>query len=197
MNNIYDIHGIRLILDNEDCYKALEIVHKLWYEVPGKSKDYIANPKISGYQSLHTVVLMDGIVPLEAQIRTRQMHLQAEFGFAAHWRYKEGDCKHISFVLGMVKWARWVVSWQWPRVRGFHSIPYRYPFKEEPRVRLNHEPVLEPTCKLKMGDIVEFTPALPNKSLVECREEIQRMYDCGAAVSGSRSRSKTPAGWTT
>ena len=138
MDEIHDIHGIRLIVEKEgDCYKALRVVHRLWSEVPGKFKDYINHPKFNGYiifhmrcvsvymvifllililisryQSLHTVVMGEGIVPLEVQIRTKEMHLQAEFGFAAHWRYKESECKHSSFVLQMVEWARWVVSWQ-------------------------------------------------------------------------------------
>ncbi|XP_043817544.1 probable GTP diphosphokinase RSH2, chloroplastic isoform X2 [Manihot esculenta] len=113
MDEIHDIHGLRLILENEeDCYRALGVVHQLWAELPGKFKDYINHPKFNGYQSLHTVVRPEGMVPLEVQIRTKQMHLQAEFGFAAHWRYKEGDCQHSSFVLQMVEWARWVLTWQ-------------------------------------------------------------------------------------
>ncbi|XP_072998474.1 probable GTP diphosphokinase RSH2, chloroplastic [Typha latifolia] len=112
VDEIHDIHGLRLIVDNkEDCYKALDIVHKLWPKALGKFKDYISHPKLNGYQSLHTVVQSEDMLPLEVQIRTREMHLQAEYGFAAHWRYKEGSCKH-SFVLQMVEWARWVVTWQ-------------------------------------------------------------------------------------
>lgn len=111
-DEIHDIHGLRLIVKNEeDCYEALRIVHQVWPEVPGKLKDYISKPKLNGYQSIHTVVRGEGDVPLEVQIRTKEMHLQAEFGFAAHWRYKESDSKHSSFVLQMVEWARWVLTW--------------------------------------------------------------------------------------
>ncbi|XP_058108606.1 probable GTP diphosphokinase RSH2, chloroplastic isoform X1 [Magnolia sinica] len=255
MDEIHDIHGLRLIVENEeDCYTALDVVHRLWPKVPGKLKDYITHPKFNGYRSLHTVVVGEDMVPLEVQIRTKEMHLQAEFGFAAHWRYKEGDCKHSSYVLQMVEWARWVVTWQCETMNKdrassvgsadsirppcpfpLHSedcpysyvpncdhdgpvfvimienekmsvqefpenstmmdllervgrgssrwSPYRFPVKEELRPRLNHEPVSDPAQKLKMGDVVELTPAIPDKSLTEYREEIQRMYDRGLTVS--------------
>lgn len=112
MKEIHDIHGLRLIVEKEsDCYKALDIVHGLWPEVKGRFKDYIENPKLNGYQSLHTVVMSADMVPLEIQIRTKDMHLQAEFGFASHWRYKEYDSKHPLFILQMVEWARWVLTW--------------------------------------------------------------------------------------
>ncbi|KAK4410474.1 putative GTP diphosphokinase RSH2, chloroplastic [Sesamum angolense] len=256
MDEIHDIHGLRLIVETEeDCYKALRVVQQLWHEVPGRFKDYIFYPKCNGYQSLHTVVISESMVPVEVQIRTKKMHLQAEYGFAAHWRYKEGDCKYSSFVLQMVEWARWVITWQCeamskdrssvdpfdptklPCMFPTHSkdctfsckpqcgsdgpvfvimiendkmsvqeLPanssvmdlleatgrgsswwtsYGLPVKADLRPRLNHEPVSDPTCKLKMGDVVELTPAIPDKSLTVYREEIQRMYDQGRSVSSA------------
>ncbi|KAL4290449.1 hypothetical protein GQ457_14G007340 [Hibiscus cannabinus] len=256
MDEIHDIHGLRVIVENEDdCYEALRVVQQLWSEVPGKLKDYISRPKFNGYQSLHTVVMSEGAIPLEVQIRTKEMHLQAEFGFAAHWRYKEGDCKYSSFVLQMVEWARWVVTWHCetmskdqcsigytdsvkpPCTFPTHSddcpfsykphcsqdgpvfvimiendkmsvqefpanstmmdlleragrgnsrwSPYGFPVKEELRPRLNHEPVSDATCRLKMGDVVELTPSIPDKSLTEYREEMQRMYNRGLPVSST------------
>jgi hypothetical protein len=112
MDEVHDIHGLRLVVEKEeDCYRALDVVHKLWPQVDGRFKDYISRPKLNGYRSLHTVVMSEGDHPFEVQIRTKEMHLQAEYGFAAHWRYKEGSCRH-SFVLQMVEWARWVLTWQ-------------------------------------------------------------------------------------
>ncbi|KAE8675312.1 putative GTP diphosphokinase RSH3 [Hibiscus syriacus] len=207
MDEIHDIHGLRIIVEKEEnCYEALTVVHQLWY------------------QSLHTVVMSEDAIPLEVQIRTKGMHLQAEFGFAAHWRYKEGDSKYSSFVLQMppctfpthfddcpfsykphcsqdgpvfvimiendkmsvqelpanstmmdllVRAGRGNLRWS----------PYGFPVKEELRPRLNHDLVSDTTCRLMMGDVVELTPSVPDKSLTEYREEIQRMYNRCLPVS--------------
>ncbi|MCD6284851.1 MAG: bifunctional (p)ppGpp synthetase/guanosine-3',5'-bis(diphosphate) 3'-pyrophosphohydrolase [Anaerolineae bacterium] len=87
---IYDVEGLRVVVDTEpECYQVLGVVHSLWKPVPGEFDDYVAHPKPNGYQSLHTAVIGEDGASLEIQIRTREMDYFAEYGYAAHWRYKE------------------------------------------------------------------------------------------------------------
>ena len=95
LEQIYDIRGMRVLVDSlEQCYLALGIVHNLWRPIPGEFDDYIANPKDNFYRSLHTAVHDDEGKTVEIQIRTWEMHEDAEYGIAAHWRYKEGSNGH-------------------------------------------------------------------------------------------------------
>ena len=109
---IYDRLGVRVIVDDvKDCYAALGVVHSLWRPIPGEFDDYIANPKPSGYQSLHTAVIYRG-VPLEIQIRTHRMHQEAEYGIAAHWRYKEGKAGFRDRTFEeKLSWLRQLLEW--------------------------------------------------------------------------------------
>jgi len=113
INQIYDLVAMRVIVNSvADCYAALGIIHSLWRPIRGRIKDYIAQPKPNGYQSLHTSVFNDDGEIVEIQIRTKTMHEQAEFGIAAHWEYKEGEVKmknsEMAWVEELVNWLKGV-----------------------------------------------------------------------------------------
>ena len=111
VGRIYDRIGVRVVVnDVRECYETLGIVHSLWKPIPGEVDDYIANAKTSGYQSLHTAVICEG-QPLEIQIRTPQMHRDAEHGIAAHWRYKEGGGRAEGAFAQKLSWLRQLLEW--------------------------------------------------------------------------------------
>lgn len=114
-NEIFDLVGIRILVDNiSDCYAAIGVVHSMYSAMPGRFKDYISNPRFGVYQSLHTTVMNDSGRPLEIQVRTHEMHYNAEFGVAAHWRYKEtkGSHKGDQAELDQMTWMRQLLDWQ-------------------------------------------------------------------------------------
>ena len=114
LDEIYDIFAIRILVDSvKDCYAALGIIHEMYKPIPGRFKDYIAMPKPNMYQSLHTTLIGSNGQPFEIQIRTYDMHRTAEYGIAAHWKYKEtGGGTGLSREEEKLSWLRQILEWQ-------------------------------------------------------------------------------------
>ena len=146
LRDILDLYALRVVVDSEgDCYKALGLIHQIWSPIPGQFDDYIANPKENMYQALHTTVICQGGQPLEVQIKTNDMHQVAEYGVAAHWRYKEGRAKDLRFEEKMT-WLRQLLEWQ-------REAAGTDDFIESVKQDIFHDQVFVYTPK---GDIVEL-----------------------------------------
>lgn len=126
---LYDVRAFRILVEDvKDCYSALGIVHHVWQPIPKEFDDYIARPKPNGYQSLHTVVMDSEGISFEVQVRTQEMHKQAEYGVAAHWRYKEAGKQGYSGTVSAkeeydrrIAWARQLIAWKedaWDQLKG-------------------------------------------------------------------------------
>ena len=126
---LYDVRAFRIMVDDvKDCYAALGIVHHVWQPIPKEFDDYIARPKPNGYQSLHTVVMDADNTSFEVQVRTHEMHKQAEYGVAAHWRYKEAGKQGYAGTVSAkeeydrrIAWARQLIAWKedaWDQLKG-------------------------------------------------------------------------------
>ncbi len=151
---IYDVRALRVIVDDkETCYLALGIVHELWTPIPGQYDDYITSKKSNGYQSLHTAVIGDDDQTIEIQIRTQQMHDDAERGFAAHWRYKEQGSKQATRRKKSLEAEQAVaqkISWLRSLLQDPDGVETKTPAVE---------PVEEPVFVFTpMGDVIRLPP---------------------------------------
>lgn len=109
-DEVYDIYAVRVIVENDfDCYNVLGVIHDMFTPIPNRFKDYVSTPKPNGYQSLHTTVISKESIPFEVQIRTQEMHYTAEYGIAAHWKYKAG-LEHPDKLEQTLAWVRQIIQ---------------------------------------------------------------------------------------
>ena len=147
IDEIFDLTAVRIIVDSiRDCYAVLGQIHTKWTPIPGRFKDYIAMPKSNRYQSLHTTVLRKNGIPFEIQIRTWEMHQVAEYGIAAHWKYKEGITEESGNEEVKLAWIRQTLEWQ-------NEVPDSKDFLETLKVDLFSNQVFVFT---PMGDVIEL-----------------------------------------
>ncbi len=184
LSEIYDQYALRVIVEDvPDCYAALGITHRMWNPIPGQFDDYIATPKQNMYQALHTTVHCDAGHPLEVQIKTRDMHQVAEYGVAAHWRYKErtGSAAGGRFEERMT-WLRQLLEWQ-------RETPDTNEFLESVREDLFHDQVFVYTPK---GDIMELAAgATPIDFAYKIHTDLGHRIS-GAKVNGRLMSLDTP-----
>ncbi len=168
LDQIYDLFAVRVIVDSvKDCYAVLGVIHDIYKPIPGRFKDYIATPKPNMYQSLHTTLLGSTGIPFEIQIRTYEMHKTAEYGIAAHWKYKEAsDGKKSSFgEEEKLTWLRQILEWQ-------QDMSDNKEFMK----------VLKSDLNLYSDDVYCFTPSGDVKSLPVGSTPIDFAYSIHSAV---------------